>query len=193
MPLEIATVIRVRALAGYAPVLTRTARRVATAEGFSSGYLSIAVVNRRTIAKLHERHLGDPATTDVLTFDLGSDRRRRWLDAEVVVCADVARRAAARRQRYAPPLPTAAFKALAAGVAQPAGRPRGTRLYRDARQCAAETVVLTAAELALYVVHGLLHLSGYDDHDPSAARIMHAREDALLVALGLGPVYTAGS
>ncbi|MEM6757706.1 MAG: rRNA maturation RNase YbeY [Planctomycetota bacterium] len=44
-------------------------------------------------------------------------------------------------------------------------------------------------ELLLYAVHGLLHLLGEDDHDPAAADRMHRREDELLSALGLGPIY----
>lgn len=48
-------------------------------------------------------------------------------------------------------------------------------------------------ELLLYCVHGLLHLLGHDDHDPDAARRMHAREDELLMAAGFGAVYRAGT
>jgi len=44
-------------------------------------------------------------------------------------------------------------------------------------------------ELLLYVTHGLLHLMGYDDHTTADARRMHAREDELLEAFGVGPVY----
>jgi probable rRNA maturation factor len=44
-------------------------------------------------------------------------------------------------------------------------------------------------EALLYVVHGLLHLMGYDDHDPAEAAKMHEREDELLTAIGVGPVY----
>lgn len=44
-------------------------------------------------------------------------------------------------------------------------------------------------ELLLYAVHGLLHLLGEDDHDEAAYQRMHAREDALLRELGLGPVF----
>ncbi|MEM9883167.1 MAG: rRNA maturation RNase YbeY [Planctomycetota bacterium] len=44
-------------------------------------------------------------------------------------------------------------------------------------------------ELLLYAVHGLLHLLGEDDHDSAAADRMHRREDELLTALGLGPIY----
>jgi probable rRNA maturation factor len=37
-----------------------------------------------------------------------------------------------------------------------------------------------AAELDLLVVHGLLHLAGYDDHGPRRARRMHARAREIL-------------
>lgn len=44
-------------------------------------------------------------------------------------------------------------------------------------------------ELLLYVVHGCLHLCGYDDRRRQDAARMHLREDELLVRLGIGPVY----
>jgi len=45
------------------------------------------------------------------------------------------------------------------------------------------------AELLLYLVHGLLHLVGYDDRTPTDAKRMHDREDELLEGLGFGSVY----
>jgi len=42
-------------------------------------------------------------------------------------------------------------------------------------------------ELMLYVVHGLLHLMGYDDTTPRAADRMHAREEALLAGFCVRP------
>ena len=47
------------------------------------------------------------------------------------------------------------------------------------------------AELLLYLVHGLLHLIGYDDRTPNDAERMHRREDALLEQFGFGGVYAA--
>jgi probable rRNA maturation factor len=44
-------------------------------------------------------------------------------------------------------------------------------------------------ELLLYCVHSLLHVQGYDDITPAEARRMHGREDELLKAIGVGPVY----
>jgi probable rRNA maturation factor len=40
-------------------------------------------------------------------------------------------------------------------------------------------------ELALYVVHGLLHLCGFDDHAAAARRRMQMREEELLSQAGL--------
>jgi probable rRNA maturation factor len=45
---------------------------------------------------------------------------------------------------------------------------------------ARELGVEPADELALYVVHGLLHLCGFDDHDDSERRRMRQREHELL-------------
>jgi len=36
------------------------------------------------------------------------------------------------------------------------------------------------AELALYVVHGLLHLNGYEDKEPAAAARMHRLQERIL-------------
>ncbi len=40
-------------------------------------------------------------------------------------------------------------------------------------------------ELTLYVIHGVLHLLGYDDHAPNDIRRMRAREEALMKELGV--------
>lgn len=48
------------------------------------------------------------------------------------------------------------------------------------------------AELLLYVIHGTLHLLGFDDADAQDAAVMHDKEDALLVELGYDSVYRKG-
>lgn len=40
-------------------------------------------------------------------------------------------------------------------------------------------------ELAYYIVHGILHLTGYDDRTPGHRRAMRARERAVMKAVGL--------
>lgn len=44
-------------------------------------------------------------------------------------------------------------------------------------------------ELLLYALHGVLHLMGYDDHDPADHAAMHAEEDRVLEAIGVGRVF----
>lgn len=135
-------------------LLHRVAAHTLHAEGFTTGRLSVAVVGATAMATLHRRFLGQPGPTDALSFDLGTDRRRGYVEGEVIVCADVARRRAARRSR---------------------------------------SLQAARAELALYVVHGILHLAGYDDRAPAGFRRMHTREDQILSELGLGPVFRSGA
>jgi probable rRNA maturation factor len=45
------------------------------------------------------------------------------------------------------------------------------------------------AELALYVIHGLLHNLGFDDRLATQAKKMHRLEDEILQQQGFGPVY----
>lgn len=45
-------------------------------------------------------------------------------------------------------------------------------------------------ELLLYIVHGALHcVPGFDDLTEADAQRMHATEDEILRAIGVGPVY----
>jgi probable rRNA maturation factor len=61
-----------------------------------------------------------------------------------------------------------------------------------AREQAAERGHDVQAELALYVIHGLLHLCGYDDHEPADAEAMRARERHYLALLGLPDIAPEG-
>jgi probable rRNA maturation factor len=53
-----------------------------------------------------------------------------------------------------------------------------------ARRQAKRVGVPVALELDLLVVHGLLHLAGWDDHEPREARLMHEREREILSGAG---------
>ena len=53
-----------------------------------------------------------------------------------------------------------------------------------AREEAGERGVEPVAELLLYVVHGILHLVGHDDHEPEDALAMHDLSLNLLQRLG---------
>lgn len=130
-------------------LIRRVATKVAAAEGFRCGQLSVGIVGARRMASMHLQFSGVAGPTDVLTFDLGTSKPRGELDGTIIVCAAVAEREAGKRGR--------------------------------------------AAELALYVTHGILHLAGYDDHDPRDFKRMHAREDELLSKLGLGALFAGGA
>lgn len=60
------------------------------------------------------------------------------------------------------------------------------------RRCAGQELD-PCDELMLYIVHGLLHCCGHDDHDEAAFNAMHAEEDRILTALGRGPIYRQGN
>ncbi len=47
-------------------------------------------------------------------------------------------------------------------------------------------------EMLLYMVHGVLHCLGHDDADEAAARRMHAEEDRVLAAIGVGATFHPG-
>jgi len=50
---------------------------------------------------------------------------------------------------------------------------------------AARRRIPVAREIALYTAHGVLHLLGYDDHDPADRRRMRRAERQALAAAGL--------
>ncbi len=149
--------------------------------------------------------VGRPATTNLAVEVLDRQRElrldRRWLERVVL-------RAAARLRA-----PTAELCVLVVddrriaklheqwlGVAGPTDvitfdlsgdGPRGG-LHGDlvvsaetARRTARELGWAPRHELAYYVIHGLLHLAGYDDHTAPDRRTMRARERTLMAAVGL--------
>jgi len=61
------------------------------------------------------------------------------------------------------------------------------RARREARRRGIEP----EAELLLYVVHGLLHLVGYDDQEPADRRRMRAQEAAVLGRFGYRSIFDA--
>ena len=58
-----------------------------------------------------------------------------------------------------------------------------------AKRRAEERAHPVGAELALYVVHGTLHLLGMDDATEQQAMKMHEMEDEILAAIGVGRIY----
>lgn len=111
--------------------------------------ISVAVVNDKTMSALHAKHSKIEGTTDVLTFDHGSDGDK--VDADIAVCIDVATRAATERGHS------------------------------------------VESELLLYIVHGILHCIGFDDHSDDEHSRMHQEEDRVLQAIGVGAIWSISS
>lgn len=138
--------------------LERVARHVCAAERFETGSLEVGIVGAHRMRTLHAEFFDDPSVTDVITFNL--------LDPEERAASNGVRRG----KRVASPRLIDGQVTVCADVALR----RGT------------TIAGARRELALYVTHGILHLAGYDDHDPADFARMHAREDDLLAEIGLG-------
>jgi probable rRNA maturation factor len=72
--------------------LRNIVRQILRDAGIRDGNLNLAVVDDAAIAALHQRYLGDPSPTDVLSFSLES--APGYLEGEVAASAETARRAA---------------------------------------------------------------------------------------------------
>jgi probable rRNA maturation factor len=125
------------------PALTKIAQETLRAEGLDRVELSVSFVDEVEMAGLHERFMGEPGPTDVLSFPLDEQDRDEngiRLLGDVVIAPAVA----ARNQ---PP------SSLAGSLADP------------------------ATEIRLLLVHGILHLLGYDhEEDDERAEMWAAQE-----------------
>ncbi|MDA8035460.1 MAG: rRNA maturation RNase YbeY [Actinomycetota bacterium] len=129
------------------------AEAVLTAEGVDGeAELSLSFVDEATIAELNERWLGHDGPTDVLSFPIDDDPDDR--------------RTGDPDAGGAPPVLLGDVVVCPAVAFRNAPDHAGT--YDD--------------ELALLVVHGVLHVLGMDHEDPDEADAMEAREQALLEA-----------
>jgi probable rRNA maturation factor len=108
-------------------------------------------------------------------------------EVDVAVIDDAAIAALAGRFGH-PRRPTDVLSFLLSEPAEPPVIQIAVSAETAARQAAARGHD-PAAELMLYVVHGLLHQCGFDDGDAGEAAAMHAREDELLCELGFGKVF----
>lgn len=62
----------------------------------------------------------------------------------------------------------------------------------EARRQGSERGHAVERELLLYIVHGVLHCLGHDDHDEAGFLRMHAEEDRILSAIGVGATFGSG-
>ena len=130
--------------------------------GLKDAVVGVAVVDDRRMRQLNRRFLGRDSTTDCLSFDLGDET--------------------AGGQRPGEP----------SGMGRWSGGSISVEIAVNAQMAARKAHRRghsVEAELALYIVHGLLHVMGFSDDTPSSAAKMHAEEDGILSERGYGFVY----
>ena len=59
----------------------------------------------------------------------------------------------------------------------------------EARRQAKARAIPVEHEVLLYAIHGMLHLSGFDDRTQTDYRKMHRTEDRILTELGIGATF----
>lgn len=131
----------------YRGFLRNQLKRAHRSAGSALQELSVAIVGDTTMARLHRQFMRIDGPTDVLSFEIETDRQGQIIAGEVVLCLPEAIRQARRRRIH----------------------PR--------------------RELLLYAIHGLLHLSGYDDKTEKDFRQIHRMEDRILRSLGVGTTF----
>jgi probable rRNA maturation factor len=129
--------------------------------------ISIAIVNDSEIKKLNKKFLNRNTTTDCLSFDLSDERGR-----------PAKRPGSKQKKKNVPRRRRSDEKILELVV-------NGEKAAKEARTRGHSG----QAELALYVLHGMLHNLGFDDSTRAKAKKMHETEDQILQELGYGLVY----
>lgn len=143
----------------------RTHANLALARLGGDGEVRVRIVGDVEMARDHEEFAGVPGTTDVLTFDMSDpEAERPEKPTESAIKSGLV------RILYT-------FDTDILVCLDEAMRQAGRHGYPFER------------ELLLYIVHGALHCLGFDDHDEREYAEMHAMEDAVLGAIGVGPVF----
>ena len=152
--------------------------------GCPAGELSLAFLTDAALANLHAEFLGDPSTTDVITFEGAGGADAGAADTGDADTGDAdASEADTRRAvaKNAVAKNADAKNADATGVDAMAGEICVS--VDTALAYAKKHRRVFAEELLLYVVHGWLHLAGYDDLQPAKKRRMRAAEKRAMALL----------
>lgn len=151
--------------------------QVLAAEAVASASISLVLVDDDQIHQINRQYLGHDYPTDVISFLLDQSVVDSDTTPDGEKCSE----------------PDGRLDAADAVDRQPPQS--GVRLEGElivstqtAVRAAAEHGWSPAAELLLYVVHGLLHLCGYDDVADNARPIMRSRERELMAMWGFCPI-----
>jgi probable rRNA maturation factor len=117
--------------------IQRLAQEVLTELGVAKVELGLHFVSAKEMARVHEQFMNIPGSTDVITFDHGSNPPAS-VNGEIFISVE------------------------------------------DAIAQAREFKTTWQSEAARYVVHGILHLLGFDDLEPGACKKMKQAENRLV-------------
>jgi len=168
--------------------------RALAIEQVASAVLSISIVDNSAIHKINRDHLQHDYPTDVISFQLD------FVSADDLQCDDEVENDDEDLLDEDDSEDDAEIDDDSVDVTDcellTEGRAAGAAIEGEII-ASAETAVSMAtdgewsaeAELILYIVHGLLHICGYDDLTPEEKCIMRARERAILSELGLTAIY----
>lgn len=133
-------------------------------EGAEAAQMSLLITNDDTVQSLNAQFRGLDEVTDVLSFS--ADHAGHWEgEAE-------------------PPDDTDGFEfVMPPGEPAPLGEVIVS--YPQAQRQAEERSAPLEHELALLVVHGVLHLTGHDHLDPEETALMQSKERTALAALNI--------
>ena len=135
---------------------TVAAQAIRSEDAGESSVVSLVIADDETLRGLNLEYRGLDEVTDVLAFSLGA--------AEVGGHEDGT-------------FPAAPEEAASMGEIV-ISYPQAKRQAREARKP-------LRAELALLVVHGVLHLLGYDHAEPQEEKVMWAKQDGVLANVSL--------
>ncbi len=159
--------------------LTHAIAHALQVEHVASAVISVSIVDNAAIHVINREHLQHDYPTDVISFQLDfgiqgdEDDDHEEEDDEVECTVDHQSVDPCSELRAQGAMIEGEIIASAQMAAEMASSGQWTAMH----------------ELTLYVVHGLLHICGYDDLTPGEKRIMRGRERAVLQGLGLQPVY----
>jgi probable rRNA maturation factor len=154
--------------------LLRLARSLLTRELVESADISVAILDDSQIQSINRQFLNHDFPTDVISFPFAGD----VTDNHAAV--KVPKRTATRRRSGG-----TTARRTSRTVRRGSGKIISGEIVisaETARRAAGDCRTNPDYELALYLVHGLLHLCGYDDTSTHERRLMRRREAEALRA-----------
>jgi len=208
MAFEIDISNRQQVLSVDCDALQAALERTLELEHVASAVLSVSIVDNAAIHVLNRDHLAHDYPTDVISFQLDFHESGDGLPDELdddddVSIADAGEDVEVDEVEEEEEIESFATESDASDIDEKSSlvsaqelRASGAFLEGEiiasaemANTVAADGRWSAQAELTLYVVHGLLHICGYDDLTPEEQHIMRSRERAILKSLGLTAVY----